>query len=57
MLSERPLAVQSGGNKRPLTFSTLDDVADFLRSKPGSGVRMNPGWGKIIDNIFIEGIP
>ena len=46
-----------GSNKRPFAFSTLDEVADFLRANPGSGVRMNPGWGKIVDNIFIDGIP
>ena len=46
-----------GSNKRPEKFLTLDEVANFLRANPGNGVRMNPGWGKIVNNIFIDGIP
>lgn len=46
-----------GLNKRPLMFSALDEVARFLQANPNSGVRMNPRWGKIVDNIFIDGLP
>jgi hypothetical protein len=46
-----------GSNKHPTEFSTLDDVADFLRKNPNGGVRMNPGWKKIVRNILIDGLP
>jgi hypothetical protein len=46
-----------GSNIDPETFSTLNEVADFLRHNKGAGVRMNPGWGKISKNIFIDGAP
>jgi hypothetical protein len=45
-----------GSNVTPTRFATLDEVADFLRSRPGSGVRMNPGWGRITKNIYIDGV-
>ena len=40
----------------PETFSTLDEVAAYLRKNPKAGVRMNPGWTKISKHIFIDGI-
>lgn len=45
-----------GSNVGPILLTSLDDVADFLRSNPGSGVRMNPGWNKIVRNIYIDGV-
>jgi hypothetical protein len=46
-----------GSNVNAVMFSDLDGVATFLRSNPGSGVRMNPGFSKIVDDIFIDGVP
>ena len=43
-------------NMHPLEFSTLDEVADFLRTNSRAGVRMNPGWSKIVKHIFIDGV-
>jgi len=45
-----------GSNVTPTRFASLDDVADFLRSRPRSGVRMNPGWDRITRNIYIDGV-
>lgn len=45
-----------GSNVAPTRLASLDDVADFLRSRPRSGVRMNPGWVRITRNIFIDGV-
>lgn len=45
-----------GSNVAPLSCVSLDDVADFLRTYPRSGVRMNPGWVKISRNIYIDGV-
>jgi hypothetical protein len=45
-----------GQNKEEFWFSTLDEVAEFLRAHPGSGVRMKPGYGKISKHIYIDGI-
>ncbi|RWB69727.1 hypothetical protein [Mesorhizobium sp.] len=45
-----------GSNVHPVSLSTLEDVADYLRANPSSGVRMNPGWVKIVRNIYIDGI-
>lgn len=45
-----------GSNVDSVPFSSLDDVADFLRSHPRSGVRMNPDWKKISRNIYIDGV-
>lgn len=45
-----------GSNVDPLGFATLDEVADFLRSTPRAGVRMNPNWVRITKNIYIDGI-
>jgi hypothetical protein len=45
-----------GTNVAAENFSSLDDVADYLRRDPGSGVRMNPGWSKISKDVFIDGV-
>jgi len=45
-----------GSNVDPVPCTSLDDVADFLRTNTGGGVRMNPGWVKISRNIYIDGI-
>ncbi|MBM2712838.1 hypothetical protein JQK88_16750 [Mesorhizobium caraganae] len=45
-----------GSNVDPTHLSSLDEVADFLRSHPRSGVRMNPSWVKIVRNIYIDGV-
>lgn len=47
----------AGSNESPVQFGTLEEVADFLRRIPRSGVRMRPGWSKISENIFIDGVP
>jgi hypothetical protein len=47
----------AGTNENPQWFATLDEVADFLRTNPRSGVRMTPGDGKISENIYIDGVP
>jgi hypothetical protein len=46
-----------GSNMDPVLLSTLDEVADFLRMHPRSGVRMTPRDGAIRDDIFIDGAP
>jgi hypothetical protein len=46
-----------GSNVAPVPFSTLEEVATYLRINKGAGVRMNPGWGKISENIFVDGAP
>lgn len=45
-----------GLNVAQTRLASLDDVADFLRSQPRSGVRMNPGWDKSSKNIYIDGV-
>lgn len=45
-----------GSNVSPVQFDSLDEVANFLRTNPGSGVRMTPGFRKIVKNIYIDGI-
>lgn len=45
-----------GSNVNPVALPTLEDVADYLRANPSSGVRMNPGWVKIVRNIYIDGV-
>ncbi|RWO62350.1 MAG: hypothetical protein EOS17_31605 [Mesorhizobium sp.] len=45
-----------GSNVHPAHLSSLDEVADFLRSHLGSGVRMDPGWAKIERNLHIDGV-
>lgn len=45
-----------GRNKNPVMFASLDLAADFLRSNPGSGIRMRPGRSKIVDYIHIDGV-
>jgi urease beta subunit len=46
-----------GSNVDAVEFGSLDQVAEFLRANPGSGVRMEPGWSKIVDHIYIDGMP
>jgi hypothetical protein len=46
-----------GSNMDPVLLNTLDEVADFLRMHPRSGVRMTPHGGVIRDDIFIDGVP
>lgn len=45
-----------GSNVTPTRLASLDDVADFLRSRPRGGVRMNPQWKRITRNIHIDGV-
>ena len=47
----------AGQNMADEWFATLEEVADFLRKNPLGGVRMTPGYGKISENIFIDGSP
>ncbi|RCS21501.1 hypothetical protein DUT91_23655 [Phyllobacterium salinisoli] len=47
---------QFDSNVHPVALMTLDDVANYLRANPRSGVRMNPGWVKISRNIHIDGV-
>ena len=49
--------LERGKNVDPIKVRSLDDVAAFLRAHPQSGVRMNPRWGKIVKNIYIDGVP
>ena len=44
-----------GSNVDATPWVSLDEVADFLRSHPRSGVRMNPQWKRITRNIHIDG--
>jgi hypothetical protein len=46
-----------GSNMDKIPFLTLDDVADFLRTNPGSWVRMDPGSSKVVEFIYIDGHP
>ena len=46
-----------GQNMAPLLKTSLDEVADWLRTNPKGGVRMNPTWTKLSRNIFIDGLP
>ena len=46
-----------GSNVDAVEFGSLDQVAEFLRANPGSGVRMEPGWSKIVDHIHIDRMP
>ena len=45
-----------GSNINPILKASLDEVADYLRKNPQAGVRMNPGWSKIVRNVFIDGV-
>lgn len=45
-----------GSNVNVTALASLDDVADFLRTHPRSGVRMNPQWKRITRNIHIDGV-
>jgi hypothetical protein len=44
-----------GSNVSATPLASLNDVADFLRSHPRSGVRMNPQWKRITRNIYVDG--
>lgn len=44
-------------NTGPIKFTSLDDAADYLRTSPGSGIRMEPGRGKISVDVYIDGLP
>ena len=44
-----------GSNVDATPLVSLDEVADFLRSHPRSGGRMNPQWKRITRNIHIDG--
>jgi hypothetical protein len=44
-----------GSNVNATPLASLDDVADFLRSHPRSGVRMNAQWKRITRNIYVDG--
>lgn len=46
-----------GSNMDGEAFKTLDEAAAFLKSNPGSGIRMRPGWSKVVDHIEIDGVP
>lgn len=46
-----------GSNMANVPFTTLTGAAHFLRAHPGSGIRMNPNWSKIVDGIHIDGVP
>lgn len=45
-----------GSNVDATPLASLDDVADFLRAHPRSGVRMNPQWKRITRNIYIDSV-
>lgn len=45
-----------GSNVDATLLASLDDVADFLRTHPRSGVRMNPQWKRITRNIHIDSV-
>lgn len=45
-----------GPNGTPTRLASQEDVADFLRSRPRSGVRITPGWDRITKNIYIDGV-
>lgn len=51
------VCLADGSNKEQVPFATLDEVADYLTTNPGAGVRMNPGWSKVVDFIHIDGRP
>ena len=47
----------AGTNEGPIKFASLDEVANYLRRHPRSGVRMNPGRSKVSECVFIDGKP
>lgn len=49
------VCLADGSNKEQVPFATLDEVADYLTANPSAGVRMNPGWSKVVDFIHIDG--
>lgn len=50
------VCLKDGSNKAAVPCRTLDDAADFLRTHPGSGIRMNPAWSKIVNEIHVDGV-
>ena len=46
----------AGQNIETTWFTSLADVAAFLRADPRNGVRMTPDGNKIVDNIYIDGV-
>ena len=54
---KRYRCLHEGSNMSPEMPSTLEDVAKFLRAHLRGGVRMTPNGSKIVENIFIDGVP
>ena len=48
---------EAGQTKNPIWFSSLDEVAAFLRAVPNRRVRMHPGSALTSRYIFIDGDP
>lgn len=46
---------EPGQTMNPRRFTTLDEVADFLRAVPNRRVRMDPGRAMISRHIHIDG--
>lgn len=46
-----------GSNMDPEKPSTLEDVAKFFLANSRGGVRMTPNGSKIVEKIFIDGVP
>jgi hypothetical protein len=44
-------------NMQPIEFQTIKEAAAYLQDVAGSGIRMNPNWSLIIDDIHIDGKP
>ena len=47
---------EPGATRDPVWFSTLTEVAAYLRAKPNRRVRMEPGSAMISRHIYIDGI-
>lgn len=48
---------EPGQTRNPIWFSTLDEVAAFLREVPDRRVRMQPGNAMTSRHIHIDGLP
>lgn len=48
---------EPGQTRNPIWFSTLDEVAEFLRAVPHRRVRMDPGSAMTSRYIHIDGDP
>lgn len=46
-----------GTNMRPKKPITLEGVEKFLRANPRGGVRMAPSGSRIVEDIYINGVP